>query len=137
MIRCMKTSFRANKQTIDQLFECNRISGEVWNRCLELAKETHLKTGKWITKSELQKGTKGIFPIHSQSVQAVCHKYLFARMRQRRQEKQDIKINIHTNRRNISTQNGQTTASKCLRTVKSNYLWGILKAKDKPLYLFR
>ena len=46
---------------------------------LELAKETHLKTGKWITKSELQKGTKGIFPIHSQSVQAVCHKYLFAR----------------------------------------------------------
>lgn len=79
MIRCMKVSFRASKQTINQLFECNRISGEVWNRCLELAKETHLKTGKWITKSELQKGTKGIFPIHSQSVQAVCHKYVFAR----------------------------------------------------------
>ncbi|MCG7333652.1 transposase, partial [Sporosarcina sp. ACRSM] len=79
MIRCMKTSFRASKETIDRLFECNRVSGEVWNRCLDLAKETHLKTGKWITKSELQKGTKGTFPIHSQSVQAVCHKYLFAR----------------------------------------------------------
>ena len=69
MIRCMKTPFRANKETIDRLFECNRISGEVWNR-LELAKETHLKTGKWITKSELQKGTKGTtfpdsFPICS------------------------------------------------------------------------
>ena len=40
MIRCMKTSFRANKETIDRLFQCNRVSGEVWNRCLELAKET-------------------------------------------------------------------------------------------------
>ncbi|GIN71560.1 transposase [Bacillus sp. J14TS2] len=79
MIRCMKTPFRASKETIDHLFQCNRISGEVWNRCLELAKEAHLKTGKWITKSALQKGTKGIFPLHSQSVQAVCHKYLFAR----------------------------------------------------------
>ena len=79
MIRCMKTPFQASKATIDRLFECNRVSGEVWNRCLELAKETHLKTGKWITKSALQKGTKGIYPIHSQSVQAVCHKYLFAR----------------------------------------------------------
>ncbi|MBS4207319.1 RNA-guided endonuclease TnpB family protein [Bacillus sp. FJAT-50079] len=78
MIRCMKTSFRANQETINRLFEY-RVSGEVWNRCLELAKETHLKTGKWVTKSGLQKGTKGMFPIHSQSVQAVCHKYLFAR----------------------------------------------------------
>ncbi|RST57264.1 transposase, partial [Siminovitchia terrae] len=79
MLRCMKTLFRASKETIDRLFECNRVSGEVWNFCLALAKETHLKTGKWITKSELQKRSKGIFPIHSQSVQAVCHKYLFAR----------------------------------------------------------
>lgn len=79
MIRCMKVSFRASQATIDRLFECNRRSGEVWNRCLEMAKDAHLKTGKWITKSDLQKGTKGIFPTHSQSVQAVCHKYVFAR----------------------------------------------------------
>jgi len=79
MIRCLKTSFRANKETVDQLFRCNQVSGEVWNHCLELAKEHRLKTEKWITQSALQKGTKGIYPIHSQSVQAVCHKYLFAR----------------------------------------------------------
>jgi putative transposase len=79
MIRCLKTSFRASDETMNRLFDCNRVSGEVWNRCLKLAKETHMTTGKWITKSALQKGTKGIFPIHSQSVQAVCHKYLFAR----------------------------------------------------------
>ncbi|MEK5038651.1 hypothetical protein [Sporosarcina sp. FSL K6-3457] len=78
MIRCLKTSFRANKETIDRLFQYNQVSGKVWNRCLELAKKHHLKMGKWITKSELQKSTKGVYPIHSQSVQAVCHKYLFA-----------------------------------------------------------
>ena len=79
MIRCLKTSFYASQETVNRLFECNRVSAEVWNECLKLSKEIHLKTGKWATKSELQKGTKGLFPIHSQSVQAVCHKYLFAR----------------------------------------------------------
>src|SRR5699024_8556588 len=36
-------------------------------------------TGEWVTKSELQKATKGLYPIHSQSIQAVCHKYIHAR----------------------------------------------------------
>ena len=102
MIRCMKTSFRASNETIDRLFECNRVSGEVWNRCLELAKETHLKTGKWITKSALQKGTKGIFPIHSQSVQAVCHKYLFAcdaaRKARRAGQKNQLRLGVIASR---------------------------------------
>lgn len=79
MIRCLKTDFIASKSTIDKLFECNRTSGEVWNYCLRLAKEHHINFGKWISKSELQTLTKGLFPIHSQSVQAVCHKYLFSR----------------------------------------------------------
>lgn len=79
MICCLKTSFYASRETLDQLFACNRVSAEVWNRCLEVSKETHLKTGKWVTKSELQKATKGIFRLHSQSVQAVCHKYIHAR----------------------------------------------------------
>ncbi|MFJ7936542.1 RNA-guided endonuclease InsQ/TnpB family protein [Sporosarcina sp. NPDC096371] len=79
MIRCMKTAFRAGQETIHRLYECNRVSADVWNHCLLLAKETQLATGKWITKSQLQKGTKGKFPIHSQSIQAVCHKYIFAR----------------------------------------------------------
>ncbi|MGJ3221005.1 hypothetical protein [Geobacillus thermoleovorans] len=52
MYRTLKTRFRAKKEVIDKLFECNRISAEVWNECLRLAKEHHLKTGKWITKTE-------------------------------------------------------------------------------------
>ena len=68
MIRCMKTEFRTNRNVMTKLFECNRVSGEVWNKCLDLAKQKHIETGKWISKSELQKQTKGLFPIHSQSV---------------------------------------------------------------------
>ena len=74
----MKISFRANKDMIDCLFQCNQVAGEVQNSCLELAKEHHLKTEKWIAKSALQKCTKEIFSIQSQSVQVVCHNSLFA-----------------------------------------------------------
>jgi putative transposase len=44
-----------------------------------LAKEHFLQYGCWITKNEMQKQTKRKFHLHSQSIQAVCHKYLFAR----------------------------------------------------------
>jgi putative transposase len=79
MIRARKVYFRASKTDIDRLFACNRESALVWNECLRLAKEYHLEHKKWISKSELQKQTKGKFHLHSQSIQAVCHKYLFAR----------------------------------------------------------
>ena len=80
MIRCMKTSFQASKVNIDRLFECNRISGQIWNNCLETARAYSLSNdGKWIGKSALQAALKGQYPMHSQSVQAVCHKYLFSR----------------------------------------------------------
>ncbi len=79
MIRAKKVYFRASKTDIDRLFACNRESALVWNECLRLAKEYHLEHKKWISKSELQKQTKGKFHLHSQSIQAVCHKYLFAR----------------------------------------------------------
>ena len=79
-IRVIKTAFSASKDTIDLLFACNRISAMVWNESLKIAKEFSLSNnGKWIQKTELQKQLKNRFPLHSQSVQAVAHKYLFAR----------------------------------------------------------
>ena len=70
MIRCLKTEFFTTKSNLDRLFECNRISAEIYNGCLKIAKEYSLaNNGKWIGKTHL----------HSQSVQAVCHKYLFSR----------------------------------------------------------
>ena len=78
MLRGQKVAFRASKADLERLRACNRESARVWNECLRLAKEHFLQHGRWISKSELQKQTKGRFHLHSQSIQAVCHQYLFA-----------------------------------------------------------
>lgn len=80
MIRCLKTTFKTSKTNLNRLYECNRISAQIWNDCLDIAKQYSLaNNGKWINKTELQKALKNKYPLHSQSIQAVCHKYLFAR----------------------------------------------------------
>jgi putative transposase len=79
MIRVYKTAFITSKRNLGRLFECNRVSARVWNDCLKIAKQYYKESGKWINKTDLQKLTKGKYPIHSQSIQAVVHKYLWAR----------------------------------------------------------
>jgi putative transposase len=80
MIRCIKTVFQATKSNINRLFECNQISAEIWNECLTTAKNYSLQNDdRWIGKTQLQAALKNKFPLHSQSVQSVCHKHLFSR----------------------------------------------------------
>jgi putative transposase len=79
MLCGQKVFFQASKADLDRLYACNRESARVWNECLRLAKENFLQQGCWITKNELQKQTERKFHLHSQSIQAVCHKYLSAR----------------------------------------------------------
>lgn len=80
MLRAVKTTFKATKKNINKLFEANKVSAQVWNDILQLSKDYAIQNnGKWISKSELQKLLKGKYPLHSQSIQAVAHKYLFAR----------------------------------------------------------
>lgn len=80
MLRGKRVDFKASKETIDKLFELNKVSAEIWNTSLLTAKEYSMQNGgKWINKTELQKSLKKKFPLHSQSIQAVAHKYLFAR----------------------------------------------------------
>jgi putative transposase len=80
LIRCLKIGFETNKANLDRLFECNRTSALIWNTCLDVSKEYALKNGgQWINKTRLQEALKQKFPLHSQSVQAVAHKYLNAR----------------------------------------------------------
>jgi putative transposase len=79
MIRAKRVYFCTSRTDLDRLFECNRESAQVWNECLHLSKEYYVEQGELISKSELQTRTKGRFHLHSQSTQAVCHKYLFAR----------------------------------------------------------
>ncbi|WP_373233466.1 transposase, partial [Cohnella sp.] len=79
MIRARIVHIQASKRNIDRLFACNRESARVWNDCLQISKDYYAEQKKWISQSEIQKQTKGKFHLHSQSIQAVCHKYLFAR----------------------------------------------------------
>ncbi|WP_028399611.1 RNA-guided endonuclease InsQ/TnpB family protein [Ectobacillus panaciterrae] len=80
MIRAKRVYFQTSKTNLQRLFDCNRESAKVWNDCLRHAKAYHLQhNGKWINKSALQVLTKGSYHLHSQSIQAVFEKYLFAR----------------------------------------------------------
>ncbi len=79
MIRAQIVPIHASQTNINRLFACNRESAQVWNYCLELSKVYYTQHKKWISKSELQKQTKGKFHLHSQSIQAICHHYIFAR----------------------------------------------------------
>jgi putative transposase len=79
MYRTMKVPFRANQNTIQSLFDIRRLSGVIWNDCVQLARYYYRLSGGWITKSDLQKELKGLYPLHSQTVQAVAHKFLQAR----------------------------------------------------------
>lgn len=79
MLRARIVPIQASKPNVDRLFACNRESAHVWNVCLQLSKDHYTEHQKWISQSELQKQTKGRFHLHSQSIQAVCHNYVFAR----------------------------------------------------------
>lgn len=39
LIRVLKTAFRVNQEDRNRLFMCNRISAQIWNDCLEVAKQ--------------------------------------------------------------------------------------------------
>lgn len=79
VIKTHKTSFHATRKVLNQLFQCNRISGQIWNDVLTLAQDCHKQTNKWINKKMLHLATKGKYPIHSQSIQGVYEDYLQAR----------------------------------------------------------
>jgi putative transposase len=79
VIKACKLEFRASKETRECLFACNRLSGQIWNDTLDLAKNYHQEHGQWIDKKQLHLATKGQYPLHSQSIQAVYERYLQAR----------------------------------------------------------
>ncbi len=72
MKRTIKTCFNCSHENLNRLFACNRISALVWNKILDLQRE-NLRS-----KTDLQKALKGLYPINSQSVQAVADKYCTA-----------------------------------------------------------
>ena len=72
MKRVIKSWFKCSREDLNRLFACNRISALVWNKILYLQREG------FRSKGDLQKSLKGLYPINSQSVQAVTDKYCAA-----------------------------------------------------------
>lgn len=105
MYRCIKTSFKTSKTDLERLFHCNRLSAQIWNDCLKIAKEYALNhNGQWINKTQLQKKLKGKYPLHSQSVQAVAHKYLQARDGAKQTKKQGLFVKYpYRKKKNFNT----------------------------------
>ncbi|WP_338751781.1 transposase [Bacillus sp. FJAT-52991] len=60
---------------------------------MKLARYYYRIHGAWINKSDLQSELKGLYPLHSQTIQAVCHKFLHARdgVRQARKTNKSIR----------------------------------------------
>ncbi len=79
MYRTLKTAFTANQQMLQHLFGIRRICGTIWNDCVQLARYYYRIHSGWINQSDLQSELKGLYPLHSQTIQAVCHKFLLAR----------------------------------------------------------
>ena len=79
MYRTLKVPFRTSKHTIKTLFDIRRLCGVIWNDCVQIARYYYRLGGKWITQTDLQKELKGLYPLHSQTIQAVAHKFLAAR----------------------------------------------------------
>ncbi|RBW67322.1 transposase, partial [Bacillus taeanensis] len=79
MYRTMKVPFSASSTIIQKLFDIRRLCAVVWNDCVQIARYYYRLGGGWITKSDLQKEIKGLYPLHSQTIQAVAHKFLQAR----------------------------------------------------------
>ena len=46
---------KCSKRDLNYLFQCNRLSAEVWNLCVKLDKEYKKEYGKSINQSQLQK----------------------------------------------------------------------------------
>ena len=69
---------KTNKDDLLYLSSLNRLSAEVWNKCLEInEKYMNENDGKWIGRSALQKELKGYINLHAKGIQYVIHKYLY------------------------------------------------------------
>jgi putative transposase len=51
-------------------------AGKVWNLCRDLHLNARKHSHAWPTKQDLQVGTKGLFALHSQTVQMICHGFI-------------------------------------------------------------
>src|SRR3990167_5150129 len=67
----------------EQIWSARLEAGKVWNQCRDIHLEARTstafstRTGQyWPNRTDLQQATKGLYAMHSQSVQMICHTFL-------------------------------------------------------------
>lgn len=70
---------KCSKKDYSYLLSLNKLSAICWNKCVEIDRIHHEKTGKYLNQSEMQNQIKGCVPIHSKGIYHVYRKYLNAR----------------------------------------------------------
>lgn len=69
-----------NKTDYNYLMNCNKLSADVWNYCVETDREYYNKHGTFMNMSEMQKAIKGIVPLHAKGIGHVFRKYQTAKI---------------------------------------------------------
>jgi putative transposase len=96
MYKTIIVPVKCSKQDYQYLLNCNVLSAQVWNLCLEINdKYRKENNGKWIDKNELQKRTKQCVHLHAKGIHHVVHKFLFARdaiFKAKQQGRTDVKF---------------------------------------------
>lgn len=78
--KTLSIPIKCSKSDLDYLYQCNRLSAQVWNLCVEIAENYRKENeGKWIDRNTLQRLTKKCVPLHAKGIQHVLGKYLAAR----------------------------------------------------------
>ncbi len=70
---------KCSKQDLDYLYNCNKLSAQIWNICIEVDKKYKEENDKYIQRSDLQKFTKRCVPLHASGIHHILFKYLSAR----------------------------------------------------------
>lgn len=65
-----------SRSTQERIRTAQMEAAKAWMLCRDLHRHARENSLKWPGKSDLQKATKGLFALHSQSVQMVCHAFL-------------------------------------------------------------
>ena len=133
MIKVAKHKLRTNKEGLDRLHECNRVSAMIWNACLEHAREHHIETGEWINKADLQSALKKSFRyianVYRQWLINIC---LHGQERAPHAKKGIIR-DIPIEAKMYFRPNGKKMVSRLEKTAKSSYLWAYGRGSDKNL----
>src|SRR3990167_11119643 len=76
----------------EQIWSARLEAGKVWSHCKDIHLEARSTSQLWPNRTALQQATKGLYGMHSQGVQMICHTFLQNVDTTRKLRKSGVKI---------------------------------------------